>query len=100
MATPYPQELYNTLKDIIPNVYFTPPERLKYPCVICDIDDIELVKADDRVYSKNIRYQLTVISRDMDNEYGDLIIEAFEYCRFNRRYVVDNLCHDIFIIYY
>ena len=100
MGKLYPQSLYDVLSSIVDNVYFTPPERLQYPCIICDVDDIEMVKADDKVYSKSIRYQLTVISREEDNTYGDSIIDSFEYCRFNRRYVIDNLCHDIFIIYY
>ena len=49
MGKLYPQSLYDVLSSIVDNVYFTPPERLQYPCIICDVDDIEMVKADDKV---------------------------------------------------
>ena len=60
MGKLYPQSLYDVLSSIVDNVYFTPPERLQYPCIICDVDDIEMVKADDKYPSRVIRQSKTI----------------------------------------
>mgnify|MGYP003437541395 CR=1 FL=1 len=82
------------------HVYFQPPEtiKLKYPCIIYSLADIYTRNADDRHYSMQKVYNITVISRDPDNKIAESIMEL-PRARFDRRYVADNLYHDILTLY-
>lgn len=85
----------------IPKTYFNPPEsiRMEYPCIVYERDDIEPKYADNLVYGLHYRYQITVIDRDVDSEYVEKVA-LLPQCRFVRHFIVDNLSHDIFTIYY
>lgn len=82
------------------NVYFQPPESImvEYPCIIYKLDMVHNNSADNIRYLTNPRYQLTLIDRDPDSEYLDILSEL-PYCSFERFYAVDNLNHFIFSIY-
>ena len=82
-------------------VYFQPPEtiKLKYPCIIYSLADIYTRNADDMHYSMQKVYNVSVISRDPDNTIAESILEMPK-TRFDRRYVADNLYHDILTLYY
>ena len=83
------------------NVYFQPPEsiKLKYPCIIYSLADIYTRNANDKHYSMQKMYNVTVISRDPDNKIAEAILD-YPLTRFDRRYVADNLYHDILTLYY
>lgn len=80
--------------------YFQPPEsvRLKYPCIVYDLDMIEGRYADDIRYVNKRRYSVTVIDPNPDSEIPDRIT-TLPYCRFSRHYTADNLHHYVFQIY-
>lgn len=82
-------------------VYFQPPEsiRMKYPAIVYELDRIEHVPADDSKYFNLRRYAVKYISRDPDNKVIDDILEV-PYSSFDRRFIIDNLYHDCFNIYY
>ena len=73
--------------------------KLKYPCIIYSLSDIYTRNADDRHYSMQKVYTVSVISRDPDNTIAESILEMPK-TRFDRRYIVDNLYHDILTLYY
>ena len=55
------------LKDnITPNIYFTPPDSvvLKYPACVVTREDIEVLKANNKIYNANIAYKVVYISRE------------------------------------
>ena len=81
--------------------YFQPPENQKitYPAIIYHLEDIDNTFADNLVYGQQRVYNVTVISKDPDNDIVDKISQL-PTCRFNRHYVADNLNHDVFILYY
>ena len=83
------------------NVYFQPPENKKliYDCIVYKIDGLDQTYADNMMYTKQRRYIVMHMFRHVENE---LIynLTNIPYCRFIRRYVVDNLYHDIYEIYY
>ena len=83
------------------NVYFQPPEsiKLKYPCIIYFLGDIYTRNADDQHYTMQKMYNVTVISRDPDNTIAESLLQ-YPKTRFDRRYVADNLYHDILTLYY
>ncbi len=97
------QDLQSRFEEILGSkyVYFQPPEsiKLKYPCIIYSLADIYTRNADDRHYSMQKVYTVSVISRDPDNTIAETILEMPK-TRFDRRYVVDNLYHDILTLYY
>lgn len=95
-------DLQNRFEEILgsENVYFQPPEsiKLKYPCIIYALSDIYTRNADDMHYSMYKAYTVTVMSRDPENDIAESIL-AMPRSRFDRRYVVDNLYHDVLTIY-
>lgn len=84
------------------NVYFQPPEtvKMKYDAIVYDFSSISIRKADDLKYLKHKGYDLTVISRNPDNDLVDKLLNRFQYIRFNRRYKSENLYHDSLTLYY
>lgn len=97
-------DLQSLFEDILGsgNVYYQPPEsvKLKYPCIIYSLADFYTRSADDSHYSMQKVYTVSIISRDPDNTIAKQMISSFPKTRFDRRYVTDNLYHDILTIYY
>lgn len=83
------------------HVYFQPPEsiRMTYPAIVYELDRIYIDHANDRNYLKQHRYAVKYISRDPDNTIIDDILDL-PYCSFDRRFIVDNLYHDCFNLYF
>lgn len=97
-------ELQALLQDIIGienKVYFQPPEnvRLTYPCIIYKLANIDTIKADNIKYLKHKAYEVTLIHSDPDNDIYETI-ENLPYSVFDRPFVLDNLYHYVFIIFY
>lgn len=82
-------------------VYFQPPPTLvmSYPCLVYRLDSESVDYADNKRYSQKERYLLTLIDRDPDSKYRDLI-EELNYCSLNRFYAADNLNHWAFNLYF
>lgn len=83
------------------NVYFQPPAsvQMSYPAIVYSRKSIDARFADDRVYLKLPFYELTLIDRNPDSKFIDLIMEL-PYCKYDRPYKADNLNHDVFTICY
>lgn len=84
------------------NVYFQPPAShiLKYPCIIYERNSRDTDHADDLIYKDYNQYTITLIGRDSDNDdYIDKLLEI-PYCSYDRRFISDNLYHDVFNLYY
>lgn len=96
-------ELQKTLEQILGsrNVYYQPPESVKmnYPAIKYSKNRITTRKANNSVYSKNTQYTITVIDKKCDNPVIDKILEL-PYCSYDRRYMSDNLYHDVLTLYY
>lgn len=92
------------------HVYFQPPANitLHYPCVVYKRDGNKPIWADNRNYQNSWSYQMIIIDKDpisscVDEEGTKTIIDAISElpkCSYVRHYVVDNLNHDVFKIYY
>lgn len=94
-------ELQGLLEAIIaPHpVYFQPPEKMSYPCIRYKLDDVETEYADNRPYTYEKRYQVTVIDHDPDSPIFDEVV-ALSKCRFDRFYIADGLNHFVFTLFY
>ena len=94
------QELINVLGTN--QVYFQPPEsvKMKYDAIVYNFSAINTRYADNLTYLNQKSYDLTVISRNPDNDLVDKLLGHFRYIRFNRRFISDNLYHDTLTLYY
>ena len=83
------------------HVYYNPPETLKleYPAIVYSKSRIETRKANNSTYSKNTRYDITVIDRRPDNPVINKLLDL-PYCSYDRSYRSDNLNHDVLSLYY
>lgn len=83
------------------NVYFQPPSSvfMKYPAIVYSRDDIRNEHANNQTYIQSTAYQVTVIDSDPDSEIVKKVA-SLPMCVYDRHYVVDNLNHDTFILYY
>lgn len=84
------------------NVYYNPPESLKmsYPCIRYNLSGMDHKHANDRIYNSTNRYELIVIDHDPDSDIPNRILSHFQMCRFDRKYVSNNLNHFAITIYY
>ena len=84
------------------NVYFQPPEtaKIRYPAIIYNLSDYYHRQADNFNYINNERYTVTYIHKDPDIDLTKEMFNSFSMCRFDRRYVKDNLYHDVYSVYY
>lgn len=88
-----------TLREImngIGPVYFSPPSKLRYPCVLYEIANRTSTEADDLHYLKFTRYTITYITEDPDTDIPDKILDSFEYISLDRVFVSDRLYHFVF----
>ena len=84
------------------NIYYEPPNgfQIKYPCIIYEKDTSDHKYADNYVYRFVQAYQVKYISKKPDNEVVAALQRKFQNCKYGRHFVMDNLHHDVVIIYY
>lgn len=94
-------DLQHELENIVPHVYFQPPESIKlvYPCIIYSLDGIDISHADNAPYKHLKKYQVTVIDKNPDSLLPDEV-GKLRSCRFSRYYTDENLHHFAFVLYY
>lgn len=96
-------QLQEKLEEILGsvNVYFQPPStvKMKYPCIIYQLDRMEARYADDVPYSRYKAYQVTWVGDDPDDDTPDKIglLPMSSWVRF---YVADNLNHHVYRVYW
>lgn len=97
-------ELQTELEELLGtrNVYFQPPEskKLTYPCIIYNRRTFHLQQANNYNYLSKDCYDVTIIYRDPDSDLPQNMLNKFSYCAHNRKFVADNLYHDVFTLYY
>jgi hypothetical protein len=94
-------DLHALLLTIADNVYFQPPTgtQLQYPCITYQRYNGVSIFADNAPYKHTRGYQVIVIDPDPDGIINDKV-EMLPMCRRNRFFVVGNLNHDVFNLYY
>ena len=97
-------ELHERLKKVVDNdhVYFQPPEsvKMKYPCIVYQLDTIDTIHADDTRYINNKKYTVTEIDKDPDSIIPYKMLASFMKCKIDRSYTVDNLNHWVFSLFF
>lgn len=84
------------------NVYFAPPPsiRMQYDAIRYELGGKDLRHANNKVYLNTNMYEGVIITRDPDSVIPDRLLSHFEMCSFGKPYVVDNLYHYPFTLYY
>jgi hypothetical protein len=84
------------------NVYFQPPAtlKMKYPCIVYNISDINSQYADNRTYANCRRYTVTIIDANPDSNIPEDMLDAFPYCTYDRHFTAENLHHSVLTLYY
>jgi len=92
-------ELHAILETITPNVYFQPPTRMSYPCILYKRDGDDAKYADDVLYLHKWRYEVTVIDRSPDSPLVEAV-RMLPLCAFSRHFTAENLNHDVFNLFF
>jgi hypothetical protein len=94
-------QLQALLEGVTEHVYFQPPTNLEmqYPCIVYVRDASWVGHADNQLYARLKRYQVTVVDRNPDSELPDMV-EAFPYCRFDRHFTAQDLHHYVFTLFF
>jgi hypothetical protein len=94
-------ELQTLLETFTDHVYFQPPndQQIQYPCIVYQRYLAKTEFADNIPYTYTDRYQVTVIDPDPDSLIPSKIA-GLQMCLKNRFFVVGNLNHDVFNLYY
>lgn len=99
----YPEGLQSLLTQILGTnqVYFQPPSdiRLKYPCIVYQLDRVDTQYADNRPYKDSKAYAVTYIDRDPDQTIPDMLGELPTSSFMSFR-ITDDLNHWTYRIYY
>ena len=95
--------LHQKLLDLLgtTDVYFQPPESIKmgYPCIIYTIAGAQPFFANGSCYKYTTQYTVMLIDKDPESGFHSKLLQ-FPLCRMNRKYVVSNLHHYVYTIYF
>lgn len=95
------QNLHDLLTTITEHVYFQPPAnvQMEYPCIRYQRDNANTKFAGNAPYRYTQRYQVTIISRNPDNDILEKVAKL-PMCEYQRYFTADNLNHDVFVLYF
>lgn len=81
------------------NVYFQPPPsfRMTYPCIVYNRSNIRSRHGDNRPYKLDNQYTVTVIDANPDSEIPGKVA-LLPQCAHDRKFISENLNHDVFNI--
>lgn len=97
-------ELHAELIDLMGSeeVYYQPPESIKmsYPAAVYKPVRPDVKYASNFAYFIKRHYEIEFISRDPDEDYLNKMLGRFIHCSFERHFVLNNLHHWVFSLYY
>lgn len=96
-------QLHEILCDILgsKNVYFQPPENVKiqYPAILYSRSKIDSKKANNKSYKIDFEYEIIFVNNKYETDH---IIDMLSLptCKHDRHYVMNNLYHDVYTLYF
>lgn len=83
-------------------VKFQPPPNYKmtYPCCRYELSGGDTRFANNTPYTFEKKYSVTIIDRNPDTNYVEMMAMRFPKCVFDRPYIADGLNHYVFTLYY
>lgn len=94
-------KLNEIMTEVSGKVYFQPPENLKleYPCLVYELEAVNIKFADNGPYSLWDRYQVTFLRHDPDSPVIRKLL-SLPHSSFSRHFATSGLNHDVFVIYH
>lgn len=94
-------QLHLIMDPIDGKVYYQPPEdlKLKYPCIVYELEDIHKRSADNGPYTMIDRYQVTFIRHEAESPVIRQLM-GLQHSSFSRHFATSGLNHDVFVIYH
>ena len=89
----------HNIMDGIGHVYFSPPNKLEYPCILYQIARRTSKHADDVRYIDRIQFTVTAITRDPNSDIPYKIMDSFDYVSHDNNFISERLYHDVFTVY-
>ena len=82
-------------------LYYQSPSNhiLKYPCVMYSLVNTSTRYANDTMYNFKKHYQVTFMYKNHDVDIIELMLRNIMYCSYDRRFIADNIYHDVFNVY-
>lgn len=78
-----------------------PPEyKLTYPCCIYEQSNGKTTFATNMPYTFTKKYTVTIIDRNPDTDYVEMMAMHFPMCVMDRAFSVNGLNHYVFTLYY
>ncbi len=95
-------ELSKRLHELCENCSFQPGTNttLKYPCIVYEINDVDIDKADNRPYITHDVYTITHIYKSPSSNLRNEMLNAFDFISYNRQFKTDGLYHDVYTLYF
>lgn len=97
-------ELQTRLENILgsDNVYYNPPQniRLSYPCIVYSMSRKNISRADNVLYKVVTGYDITFMHINPDDSIDAKLLGSFSNSSFNRSFILDNIYHDVYLIYF
>lgn len=90
-------DLQEALEKIGCPVHYQPPSsiHLTYPCIIYELDGINSIFADNKVYIGHSKFNVTYITKDADSHIPKQIVDLVKYGSIKRQFKQDNLYHTV-----
>lgn len=87
--------------DGVKKAYFQAPsdDKMEYPCIVYQLDDVATSFADGVPYARTARYQVTVFDMDPDTKIPDMV-GSLPKSSFERFFTADGLNHYVFNLYF
>lgn len=83
------------------NCYYSPPSKMKYPCIKYEMENPSVDYADDIEYRSTNAWMITIIDPDPESEIPARLKEHFpRYCSKSREYSANGLRHFVYTLYY
>lgn len=83
------------------NVYFQPPSenRLKYPCIVYELDRVDMNYAENTPYAHFVRFSITYISKQPNTIIPEKLLDL-PMSAFSRFFTTDSLNHYVVNLYF
>lgn len=83
-------------------VKFQPPPnyKLSYPCCLYEQSNGQTRFASNMPYTFTKKYSVTIIDRNPDTDYVEMMAMHFPMCTMERAYAADGLNHYVFTLYW
>lgn len=93
--------VHNILNEVADNVYFQRPSntQLKLPYIVYNLSSAVSTMADNELYKRSLMFNITVVTKDPDDELPSKVHKALKNAEWTNTIVVDRTYNHYFQMY-